>query len=395
MISVTEYVDERQTIELLQKLLRFNTANPPGNEAPAAKFLEEYLQNLDFETRYFESKSQRGSLVARLRGSGGGRSILLNGHLDTGPIGNGWTREPCGGEIVEGKIYGRGSGDMKSGVAAMVGAATAVVKSGMPRKGDLVLMPTADETSGGYLGVGHVIKNMPDLTADMAIICEPTFGKVGVAHRGVAWVELTVTGKSGQASRPLTGVNAITAMGKVLIDLETTLSARFANVSHPFLPGPNINVGTIEGGVKANVIPDTCRALIDRRLLPGETAEDVLKEINEIAELSLKDTKATFTTSCVLTVAASETPPESEVVKECQKAMETIAGEPGELYGVAGFTDAHFFCLDLGIPTVNFGPWYLHPPTGSITDYPDEFNYVDDVITGTRVYAQLIANIVC
>jgi acetylornithine deacetylase/succinyl-diaminopimelate desuccinylase family protein len=394
MPSVIDSVDEQGTIELLQSLLHFHTENPPGNEGSAARFLADYLRPLGFETEYHEAAPERGSLIARLRGAGGGRSLILNGHLDIGPIGTGWTRDPWGGEIEQGKIYGRGTGDMKSGIAAMVAAATAVVRSGIRRRGDLILMPTADESSGGHLGMGHLVRSGVRVSADMAIVCEPTVGDICVAHRGAVWVEITVTGKSGQAARPTSGINAIMVMGRVLNALATDLPPRFAAKTHPLLPVPGLNAGLIEGGVKPNVIAETCRVMLDRRTLPGELTDAVLEEIRAVAERAIVGTGARVGVRAQMVKPGSEVAPDSAVVAECRRAFEAVTGRTPGISGSAGYTDAHWFNLDYKIPAAMFGPWYLHRPTGSISDIPDEYNYTDDVLVGSRVYAQLIANVI-
>jgi succinyl-diaminopimelate desuccinylase len=139
---------EESIIGFLRSILKINTENPPGNEELVARTIAQYLEPLGFENTFFEPAPKRTSLLSVLRGSGGGRSLLMNGHIDIGPIGDGWTTDPLGGEIVDGKIYGRGSGDMKSGIAAMVCAAEAEVKSAIPRRGDLYLAFVADESSG-------------------------------------------------------------------------------------------------------------------------------------------------------------------------------------------------------------------------------------------------------
>jgi acetylornithine deacetylase/succinyl-diaminopimelate desuccinylase family protein len=394
MTPVTGHVDDRETIALLQRLLHLNTENPPGNEGPAARLLAAYLEPLGFKTEYHESVPERGSLVARLCGTGGGRTLVMNGHLDIGPIGTGWTKDPLGGEIEDGKIYGRGVSDMKSGVAAMVSAARAVVLSGIPRRGDLILMPTADESSGGRLGMGHLVKTLRDLQADMAVVGEPTVGDVCLAHRGAVWAEIIVIGKSGQASRPASGINAIMAMGRILLALETDLAPRLAAKTHPLLPAPNLNAGLIDGGVKTNVIAERCRVVVDRRSLPGERTEDIVAEIRECAARAVAGTGARVEVHVVMAKPASEIPADAPVVAECIRAFEAVVGRRPGVRASPGYTDAHWFNLDLGIPAVVFGPWYLHPPAGSISDIPDEHNYVEDVLTGTRVYAQLIANII-
>jgi acetylornithine deacetylase/succinyl-diaminopimelate desuccinylase family protein len=394
MTPVTGSVDDREAISLLQRLLRLNTENPPGNEGPAARLLADYLRPLGFETAYHEPAPERGSLVARLRGTGGGRTLILNGHLDIGPIGTGWTKDPLGGEIEDGRIYGRGVSDMKSGLAAMASAARAVVRSRIPRRGDLILLPTADESSGGRLGMGHLVTTLRDLRADMAVVAEPTVGDVCLAHRGAVWAEIVVTGKSGQASRPASGINAIMAMGRVLRAFETDLAPVLARKTHPFLPAPSLNAGLIEGGVKPNVIPERCRVAVDRRSLPGERTEDIVAEIRACAARAIDGTGARVDVNVVMAKPASEVAPDTPVVAECIRAFEAVVGRRPAVRASPGYTDAHWFNLDLGIPAVVFGPWYLHPPVGSISDIPDEHNYVEDVLIGTRVYAQLIANVI-
>jgi acetylornithine deacetylase/succinyl-diaminopimelate desuccinylase family protein len=392
--GVMDHVDERETIALLQALLRFHTENPPGDEEPAARYLGAELERWGFEPTYYQAAPRRVSLVARLRGRGGGPTLALNGHLDIGPIGTGWTRDPWGGEIQDGRIYGRGSGDMKSGLAAMVSAAIAVVRSGMPRRGDLLVMPTADESSGGHLGLGYIARQTPRLRADMAVVGEPTVGAVCVAHRGAVWADVAVIGKSGQAARPASGVNAIMAMARVLRAFETELPARFARRVHTLLPAPSLNAGLVEGGIKPNVIAERCHVVVDRRTLPGERVEDVVRELEEVASAAVAGTGARIAIEVRMAKDASEVPTDHPLVGECRRAFESVTGRAPEVRASAGYTDAHWFNLDLGIPAVIFGPWYLHPPAGSISDIPDEFNYVADVLVGARVYAQLIANVI-
>ena len=283
---------------------------------------------------------------------------------------------------------------MKSGVAAMVSAARAMARSGMPRRGDLILMPTADESSGGRLGMGHLVKTLRGLRADMAVVGEPTVGDVCLAHRGAVWAEVVVVGKSGQASRPTSGINAIMAMGRVLRAFETDLAPRLAAKTHPLLPAPTLNAGLIDGGVKPNVIAERCRVVVDRRSLPGERTDDIVAEIRECATRAVAGTGARAEVTVVMAKPASEIPADAPVVAECIRAFEAVVGRRPALRASPGYTDAHWFNLDLGIPAVVFGPWYLHPPAGSISDIPDEHNYVEDVLTGTRVYAELIANVI-
>ncbi|WP_324669527.1 M20 family metallopeptidase [Geochorda subterranea] len=388
-----QYVRGDEVIALLQEILRIRSENPPGNERDVAYHLGERLRRSGFDVSYFEPEPLRTSVVAILKGTGGGRSLILNGHIDTGPVGEGWTRDPLGGQVEDGKIYGRGAGDMKSGIAAMVGAAEAVIASGMRRRGDLILMLVADESSGGHKGTGYVVRQVK-LKADMAVVCEPSGTHIAIAHRGVVWVEVEVRGKSGQAARPWSGVNAISLMGRVITALDATLPGHFAKRTHEILPSPTHSFGTIAGGIKPNVIAEACRVVIDRRTLPGESVDDVVDEIQRIAEEAIAGTGARVQSRPVMVVEPSEVPADSEPVNRCREALRAVTGMEAKLAGAGGFTDAHWLNNNLGIPTVVFGPWYLHLTGGSVSDIPDEFNYVEDVVTGTRVYAHLIADVI-
>jgi acetylornithine deacetylase/succinyl-diaminopimelate desuccinylase-like protein len=184
------------------------------------------------------------------------------------------------------------------------------------------------------------------------------------------------------------------AMGRVLNGMATELPPRFATRTHPLVPSPTLNVGLIEGGVKPNVIAEHCRVVLDRRMLPGEQADAVLQELRDVAERAVHGSGAAVEVRAAMVKPGSEVAADAEIVAECQRAFQAVTGRTAEIRGSAGYTDAHWFNLDVKIPAVAFGPWYLHRPTGSVSDIPDEFNYVEDVLTGTRVYAQLIANVI-
>jgi acetylornithine deacetylase/succinyl-diaminopimelate desuccinylase-like protein len=217
-------------------------------------------------------------------------------------------------------------------------------------------MLTADESSGGGLGMGRLVNTLRDIRADMAIVGEPTVGDVCLAHRGAVWAEIVVTGRSGQASRPTSGINAITAMGRVLRALETDLAPVLARKTHPLLPAPTLNAGLIEGGVKPNVIAERCRVLVDRRSLPGERTEDIVAEIRACARHAIDGMGARVDVNVVMAKPASEVAPDAPVVAECIRAFEAVVGRRPAVRASPGYTDAHWFNLDLGIPAVVFGP---------------------------------------
>jgi acetylornithine deacetylase/succinyl-diaminopimelate desuccinylase-like protein len=387
-------VDEEYYVDLLRRLVRTDTCNPPGRETEAVRLAGDSLAELGCAVQYFEPETGRTSAVARLPGQGGGRNLLLNGHVDTGPVVDGWTKDPWAGARDGRRLYGHGVGDMKAGIAAMVAATRAVVRSGIRRRGDLVLMVVADESSGGHLGSGHVVRQMAT-PAVMAIVCEPARGAfVRVAHRGAVWAEVTVTGRSGQGAKPETGVNAIELAARAIGCLYDELRPMWRQQHHPLLPPPSLNVGMIEGGLKPNMIPGQCRVRLDRRTLPGERVDDVLEEIRRTCDGVIRPLGGSVNVREILHVDPGEVDPAAEIVSECRRAFEQVTGRRPEVVGTGGFTDAHWLIDHWKIPTVSFGPWYLGSDDQSVTGVPDEWIDVDDALTGTRVYASLVANIV-
>src|SRR5262249_3001637 len=161
---------------------------------------------------------------------------------------------------------------------------------------------------------------------------------------------------------PASGVNAITAMGRVLRALETELAPRLAAIRHPLLPAASLNAGLIDGGVKPNVIAERCRVVVDRRTLPGERADDVVAELARVATAAVADSGARVEVRALMAKDASEVAPTAEVVAECRRAFEAVTGRAPIVRASPGYTDAHWFNLDLGIPAAIFGPWYLHRP---------------------------------
>jgi succinyl-diaminopimelate desuccinylase len=394
-VSASEMTDIPQisrdeTLTLLRDLVAIPSENPPGNEAAVARYLAERLRPHGFVCDVHEAAPGRGSLVAVLRGAGTRPSIAFNGHLDTGPIGDGWTRDPLGA-VEGGLLYGRGAGDMKGGLAAMAAAAIAVARAAPRPPGDIVLLATADESSGSQLGMGHLVRQKLVPKTDMAIVCEPSFGSITIAQGGVVWIDVEVIGKSGQAARPASGISAISAMSRVLVALDDELPLLRANVSHPRVPSVQINTGTITGGVKPNVIAASCVVSIDRRLVPGESSQGAVAQVREVCERALADSPARVEVRPTLQVEPCEVAADAPVVDVCRRAFRRVTGREVSLRGTAGFTDARWFALYLDTPVCVFGPWYLTLPSGSISDIPDESVPIDEVVTGARVYAAIMS----
>jgi succinyl-diaminopimelate desuccinylase len=262
-------VDEDSAVAFLQDLVRLETVNPPGHESLAADLVQARLGPLGFEIERVGAEPGRDCLIATLRGTEGGPTLIFNGHVDVQPVGPGWTHHPFGAEIEDGLLYGNGVRDMKAGVAAFVLAAEAFSRRRRRLRGNLVVQAVADEVSGGTKGTGYLFAQK-QLMGDFAVVGEPTGLDVFIAHRGMMWFELTVHGVPAHSGRPWLGVNAIAKVSAVVQELARSLGPILAGRTHPMLPSPSINLGRIEGGAKENLVAARCRLTFDRRTLPGE-----------------------------------------------------------------------------------------------------------------------------
>lgn len=256
--------------ELTRKLVSFKSINPPGDELEAIGFLEQWLQAIGFEVETLGFGDRRVNLVARY---GPQQSpICLSGHIDVVPLGaTPWTQDPFAGETKDGKIYGRGSCDMKGGIAAFLIAIQNVLRDQQNlRNGILIIITGGEET--GCTGARALTEQISAPFASLLVIPEPTSNEPVIAHKGVAWLKLVAKGKTAHGSMPDQGINAITKMARGLIGLETT---PLPGDPHPVLGSATFNVGVIGGGLNTNSVADLCWANVDIRLTPNCTAKDV------------------------------------------------------------------------------------------------------------------------
>lgn len=250
---------------LTRELLAFNTINPPGMERACARHLGAILEAAGFRTAYHEFAEARTSLVAEIGGDPDRPPICFTGHIDTVPLGaKAWTRDAFAGETDGDRLYGRGSTDMKSGIAAFVAAAVELAPR-LARSPGVVLVITASEEVGcegaKYLADSNLLGR-----AGAIVIAEPTANYPYVGHKGLAWFEIETTGVTAHGSMPEVGDNAINKMAHVIGDLE---GFRFPVESHPVMGSPTLNVGTIRGGLNTNSVPDSAKITVDMRTVPG------------------------------------------------------------------------------------------------------------------------------
>jgi len=379
---VLAQIDRDELVAFLQALVRVPSVNPPGDTREAIRVVEEKLAAAGFATLVVGPTPEKQNIVATLQGQGAGPRLAFNAHVDVVPIGeeSAWEHPPFGGEIHDGRVYGRGAGDDKASVTAQVMAAIALARSGVPFDGALLVTEVADEEVGGAAGAGYIVQN-GHVQADFAIVGEQTFGQICVGERGGAPVKVTVFGKTGHAATPWKGVNAIEGIARVITALREELWPRLAARTHPFLNQSTATISMIEGGVKTNVIPDRASIHVDRRILPGETPERVVAEIREIAERAIADVPGLrVETSTPGGRLAIEADPQSAVGRALQAATHQI-GKEVVLTGFFAGTDGKHFA-SAGIPTLIMGPG--DPATAHT---PNEWVGIDEVVEATQLYA--------
>jgi succinyl-diaminopimelate desuccinylase len=286
--------------------------------------------------------------------------LLYNGHYDTVPIGDidNWSVEPYIGTISDGWLVGRGTADEKGAIAAVITMIKALQACDIQLIGDLHIHAVADEETGSSYGTKYLIQK-GYVNADMGVVMEgSTFDRrihVRTAVRGLHWVEVTAKGKAAHSSRPLSGVNAVLSMAKILLALDQHL---FTHTPHALLPAPTIAAGTmIRGGIKENVIPEVCRAVCDIRTTPGMTETSILDEIREIVNETVKGDQGIRTSvDTRFWWPAAEINEEEKIVTLAKKATEIVVGYQLTPIGTAGSNDAAYLNTLAHVPTIAFGP---------------------------------------
>ena len=378
------HIDSNKLLDDLQKLISINSVNPdldqdgPG-EREIAIFIKDLLSNTGFEVKLHDLGYNRMNLTALLKGTGGGRTLMLNGHMDTVDT-RGMTIDPFDPLLSDGKVYGRGSLDMKAGIAAILSASRAIVNSGTKLKGDLLLTFVADEEYKS-IGTEAVAENWH---ADGAIICEPTDMKLVLAHKGFTWERIAFQGKAAHGSRPDEGVDAIIHAGIFLAALDNFQREVLKKRKHPLLGSPSVHASLIDGGIGISTYPDCCTMEFERRTIPGETPETVREEIESILlELGRRYPDFVVDHEQYFVRNPLEIDKGDRLVKCLGGSWKNIMGFPAEVGGFSGWSDSAIF-NDKGIPAVNFGP------TGKGLHAAEEYVEFQSVIDCTKVLTDTI-----
>lgn len=339
---------------ILTDMVQIESINPDlvpdgAGEARIAEYVADFLRGVGLKTWVQKVEGDRANVIGILQGSGGGRSLMLNGHLDT--VGVADMEAPFSARLEDGKLFGRGAQDMKGGLAAALGAVEALAK--MSRmKGDLVLAAVADEE---YKSAGTRAL-VEEIHVDAAIVMEPTGLEVATAHKGFAWAQIETEGRAAHGSRPQDGVDAIALMGRVLMGIESLEQSLESTSPHPLLGHGSVHASLISGGQELSSYPARCQLSLERRLLPGEDVATFESELREIIS-TLASNDSTFCARLTMgySALAFETSRESPIAQALLASAGKVIGSSVKFGAQSFWTDAALL-NDAGIACVLFGP---------------------------------------
>ncbi|MDZ7268460.1 MAG: ArgE/DapE family deacylase [candidate division KSB1 bacterium] len=351
----TPAIDRDYLIQTLQDLIGINSINPdlvPGGagEAEIAGYVEQACRALGLHTTMLAAHPHRPSVVARLPGTGTGKSLLLNAHLDT--VGIAGMSAPFSAVFRAGRVYGRGAYDMKGSLAACLTAMKALVEANVVPAGEVMLTAVADEEYASR-GTAEVLQQF---RADGAIVTEPTELQLCLAHKGFVWLEVETIGRAAHGSRFQDGIDANMNMGRFLAELGMLEAELRQQRGHPLTGPPSLHAARLQGGTAWSTYAANCRLQIERRTIPGETTTRVMTEIEAIlARLSQQHASFQARLGAVLSRDPFEVSPRSELVVILTEAATRVMGKPPAMIGMPFWMDSALLAA-AGIETVVIGP---------------------------------------
>ena len=380
LASLYKNFDTDAVLDLVRRLIAVPSHTPAGEEQAAA-VLERFFEQAGLATQCQRVEDVGVNIIATLPGDREETALLLNGHLDTVPPSSSMRYPPFDAVIHDDLLWGRGACDMKGGLAAMACALAMIRAANLPLKRSILFAAVASEEQGNR-GTAALIQK--GLRAQWAVVGEPTGLDLVIAHKGVDRYRFQIEGRAAHESLPERGTNAIVAAAHMIAALEKNLSPKFRQQTHPLLGHATYNIGTIQGGISRNTVPDRCTFQISKRWLPGDSPAAIRTELKD----AIRDVETAAHVSIVREPEFDRIPhppleltPDHPLTRALATTVHRITGRMPALSGMPGFTDAALL-QQAGIPSVVFGPGDL-----TLAHSDGESIPVSELVQATRVFA--------
>jgi acetylornithine deacetylase/succinyl-diaminopimelate desuccinylase len=351
-------------------------------EREIAQYIGQWFEKSGINVKLEDVTPNRPNVIATIEGSGDGYSLMYNCHTDTVPE-YGWTAQPGPFEThtKEGKIYGRGSCDMKGAIAAVMIAMKAIHNSGAELGGDLMFAGVVGEEGDGSIGTKALVQKKT--LADMAVVCEPTDMNISIGHRGSSNLLLSAYGKPAHSAYPEKGINAITMMANILQALQQQIYPKLKKRKHRLLGPSTLTPALIQGGMRTDVVPDYCEVKLNYRYPPGQEPTRIREELSSLLEsLHVKNPELRAEIKIASDSLGMEIPEDHLLVKTLRQTMKAVKGESPRLVGSGFWTDASILTNQGNVPSVIFGPG-----KESIAHTTMEYVDADQLLQATQAYA--------
>lgn len=369
-------INKKRLIQLTRKLIQIDSQNPPGDERKIASFVADYLKRLGVSPRVYEFKKNRLNIIAVIKGRDP-KSLLITPHLDTVPAGRSWTVDPLAAKIKGNKIYGLGATDCKCNISIALEAINSFIEDGVVLPYTLIFSATADEETGSDLGLIPLL-NRNILKPDAAVVLDADDFDIIVSQKGLMHITVKITGKRAHGAYPWRGINAIDIAINAIKEIK---SIKFSRIRHKYLRPPTINVGTIRGGDKVNIVADWCEFELDFRFLPGSYAPEIISKVKKIL--------SSYTKKYKLEIQGIQQPyniEEAHALVSCLKKAARKVKVSARVKGSEGATVITFF-QHKNIPAIATGFGY-----GGSAHTADEFVKIDRLHKGALLLEEFLKN---
>jgi succinyl-diaminopimelate desuccinylase len=381
--SILANISKQELIDLTCRLVAFKSENPPADYTAIAQFLHHEYQTAGLEVQIVAGQQDKPNVCARWKGSGESTEILLlSGHMDVVPSGEGWSHDPFDATVINNCLSGRGTADMKGALAAQLLAVKALLKAGVRPKGDLYLFATVDDETAGTMGLRYIVREGLERLGwqkpTFHILGEPSSLNLFVAFKGRMWVRIALQGRSAHGGNPQAGVSAIEKMTLLLPEF-----LRIERLTHPLMGTDTINIGTIQGGEKTNIVPDTCVVTIDYRYVAPQTSADIEAKLQQaIARAAARDSDIKLKEFKVFERREPQELPQDNKYFQSLKSITEEVLERSVTFGSVLSAGDAYWTISAGIPAVFYGPGDL-----KVAHTNQERVPLDELEAAARIFA--------